>query len=226
MSGSAVGLLLLLFTAQAAPPGQKQQPPKKEEPKPARKPRDKRLEVTGFIGGLSISHDLGTASNLFFTVSGEAESVGFGKYYGFRGSYRLTPRVHAEGSLFFSSNDFVSTVQDRELGVNVGEQFSADQLAFSGNAILDFPLKSGLIPFATVGLGWARMEPQNRIVDLENVGAFDFNLGGGVKYFFNRSVGARFDLRFHLLSDGIAYPGSSASPRQTEFTAGAIVRVY
>lgn len=226
MSASAI-VLLLLFSAQAAPPGQKQQPPKKEEPKPARKPRDKRFEVTGLIGGLSISHDLGTASNLFFTVSGQAESVGFGKYYGFRGSYRFTPRLHAEGSLVFSSNDFVSTVQDGELGqVNVGEQFSVDQLAFSGNAILDFPLKSGLIPFATVGLGWARMEPQNRIVDIESVGAFDFNLGGGVKYFFNRWVGARFDLRFHLLSDGIAYPGSSTSPKQTEFTVGAIVRVY
>lgn len=221
-----LGLLLLLLSAPVEAQEQKQEQ-KQEQPKPARKPRDKRFEASGFIGGLSIRHELGSASNLFFAVSGEAESVGFGKYYGFRGSYRLTRRLHAEGSVFWSSNDFVSTVQDNELGaVNVGEQFSADQFAFSGNAVFDFPLKSGLIPFAALGAGRAQMKPQNRIVDIASVGSFDFNLGGGVKYFFNRWVGARFDLRFHLLSEGISYSGSSASPRQTEFTVGAIVRVY
>jgi opacity protein-like surface antigen len=235
VSRAAVGLVLLLLCAPLAgqerkreqTPQKPEKQEKQEKPKPPKKPREKRFEATGFVGGLSISHDLGRATNLFFTVSGEAESAGFGKYYGARGSYRLTRRLHAEGSLVFSKNDFVSTVQDNELGsIDVGEQFTADQLAFSGNAVYDFPLKSGPIPFATIGFGWARMTPQNRILDMESVGSFDVNLGGGVKYFFNRLIGARFDLRYHLLSEGLAYPGSSASPRQTEFTVGAIVRVY
>ncbi len=38
-------------------------------PSPARS-QDKRFEASGFVGSMSVSHDLGSVSNLFFTTTG------------------------------------------------------------------------------------------------------------------------------------------------------------
>jgi hypothetical protein len=195
--------------------------------------QDRKLEITGFIGGLSISHDLGSATNVYFTATGAAENASFGKFFGARAGYFFSPFIGVEGYLTRGKNSFTyAAVDDREVGTaDLGEQFDATQLSYGGSAILQYPLENGVVPYGTVGFGWQRSNPQNPISGIDDsISSTDFNLGGGVKYFFEGQnlpwLGVRFELRYHLISDGLAFFESEASPRNTEFTFGGVVRPF
>ncbi len=194
--------------------------------------QDRRLEVTGFFGGLSIDHDLGSVDNIFFTTTGQADDVEFFKYYGLRVDFNITPYIGIEGNLSRSKNTYSFTVvDDIELDtVPLGDQFDASQVNYGGNLIVQFPLEIGVVPYGTVGAGWQKTTPDQPISGIDTVSGIDFNFGGGVKYFLEGPglpwLGVRFDIRYHMISEGLAFIGNEASPRGTEITIGAVVSPF
>lgn len=191
----------------------------------------KRLELSAFTGGLYVSHELGTASNVFFATTGEAADVGLPKWYGFRVGLNITPNVGLEGSASRGNHSYRFSVQDNELGdVSLGEQMEATERTFAGNLILQRPMRYGLTPFGTVGVGWSRTKPDSEIHGVDTVSTLDFNLGFGVKYFFEDQylswLGVRLDVRWHFVDEGLAFSGESVSPRSTEVVIGAVLRPF
>lgn len=198
---------------------------------PVTSAQERRLEMTGYLGGLSISHDLGAVSNIYFTATGEADNVGFGKYFGFRVAYFFTPNIGVEGNLSRGTNSYVFSVDDNDLGfVNLGDQFDAIQFNIGGSLIYQYPLDNGAVPYGAVGFGRQRNRPENEAEGFESVTGSEFHFGGGVKYFFEEQdlpwLGVRFDFRYHFVTDGLAFHGNDASPRHTEFTFGGVIRPF
>ena len=189
----------------------------------------KKIEVSGFVGGLSVSQDLGTAENIFQTVTGEANNIPFGKFLGFRASYALTERVVAEFNFSRGDNTYSFQVNDNTANqADLGEQFNVQQSVWSGNIIYQFPFEIGLVPYGTCGFGRLQQKPNSPIAGMESVTGNDFNFGGGLKYFLQNPVwlGIRFDIRYHIVSDGLAFVGNSADPNGTAVTVGAVLRFF
>lgn len=187
-----------------------------------------RLQVSGFVGGMTVEQSLGTASNLYQSVTGAATDVTFGKLYGFRASWGFTPNLAAEFNLSSSSNAYTLDVDDLEVGnVALGEQFRSDQLYFGGNVVYQFPMGS-FAPYVTGGVGLARTTPVEAIAEIDRISALDFNVGGGVKYWFSspRWLGLRADVRYRTANDGLTFPGGTSSPRGWEYTVGASFRWF
>ena len=200
------------------------------EVNPTRRPRSipGRLQASGFVGGMSIDQSLGTATNIYQTVTGSAGNVGFGKLYGFRASWAFTPRLAAEFNVSGSKNAYSLSVDDREVGnVDLGEQFEAKQLFLGGNVVFQFPAGS-LTPYVTGGVGLLRTTPVNPITDIDRVSGLDFNFGGGVKYWFSSPqwLGLRFDARYHTATEGLTFPEGTSSPKGFEFSVGAAFRWF
>ncbi|MGH9324480.1 MAG: outer membrane beta-barrel protein [Vicinamibacteria bacterium] len=188
-----------------------------------------RLELTGFVGGMSLTQGLGTASNLYMTVRGAAENVDFGKLFGFRASWAFTRNIAAEFHLSRSTNPYTFQVDDHEVGnVSLAVPFEAEQLFYTGGIVAQFPTPVGLVPYGTVGVGQLRTKPRNTIEGLEEVTGTDVSFGGGVKYWVPSLpwLGLGFDLRYHTASDGLTFPDGDDSPRGTEFTVGGMVRLF
>ena len=187
--------------------------------------QDKRFEASGFVGSMSVSHDLGTVSNLFFTTTGAADNVPFGDLWGGRFSYDFSPNIGAEVSYSRAKETFAFTVNDNDVGiVNLGDQFTATVQNISGNFMYQYPLGIGLVPYGTLGFAWIRTDLDTEISGVTNDSSTGLNFGGGVKYFFAEWVGARFDLRYQILSEGLAFVDNIAEPRNTEVTIGAAFR--
>jgi opacity protein-like surface antigen len=193
--------------------------------------QERRLEITGFIGGLSITQDLGSVDNIYFTTTGAAEDISFGSYIGVRGAVFLTPYIGIEANLSRGTNGYTFTVDDKELGtIDLGEQFEAKQLNYGGSVVFQYSLENGFTPYGTAGLGRQTSDPTSPIAGVESVSGFDFTFGGGVKYFFKGLdmpwLGFRFDLRYHFITNGLAFEGSEVSPRHTELTFGGVLRPF
>lgn len=190
---------------------------------------ERKLELSGFVGGMSLSQALGTSSNIYMTVSGAAENVDFGKLYGFRASWAFTRNVAAEFSASRAKNAYHLDVDDIEVG-NVGleNQFEADQLTLSGGVIVQFPLRVGLVPYGSFGVGRLETKPASPIDGIELVSAIDVSFGGGVKYWVPSLpwLGVGFDLRYHTATKGLSFPEGDSSPSGTEFTVGGMVRLF
>lgn len=188
-----------------------------------------RLQVSGFVGGMSIDQSLGTAANIYQSVTGAADDVTFGKLYGFRASWGFTERLAAEFNVSSSSNAYTfDVVDDVELGtVGLGEQFRADQLYFGGNVVFHFPL-GALAPYVTGGGGVLRTTPTDAIEGIDRVSSLDFNFGGGVKYWFRSPqwLGIRFDARYHAANEGLTFPDGTSTPSGLEFSVGAAFRWF
>jgi hypothetical protein len=189
----------------------------------------KRLELSGFVGGMSLSQSLGTSSNIYMTVTGAAENVDFGKLFGFRASWAFSRNVAAEFNASRSKNFYGLDVDDLEVG-NVGlqDQFEADQLLLSGGVIVQFPTRLGLVPYGSFGVGRLETKPASPIDGIESVDAIDVSFGGGVKYWVPSLpwLGVGFDLRYHTATEGLTFPGGDSSPTSVEFTAGGMVRLF
>ena len=193
-------------------------------PNPAQA-QDKRFEASGFVGSMSVSHDLGTVSNLFFTTTGAADNVPFGDLWGGRFSYDFSPNLGAEVSYSRTKETFAFTVNDNDVGiVNLGDQFTTTVQNVSGNFVAQFPLEIGLVPYGTLGFAFMRTDLDTEVSGVTNDSSTGLNFGGGVKYFFTSWVGARFDLRYQIVSEGLAFAGNIAEPRNTEITIGAAFR--
>ena len=187
-----------------------------------------RLQVSGFVGGMSVDQSLGTATNLYQSVTGAATNVTFGKLYGLRASWGFTRNLAAELNVSSSSNAFTFDVDDLEVdNVALGEQFRSDRLYFGGNVVYQFP-KGNFAPYVTGGAGLARETPVEVIAGIDRVSALDFNVGGGVKYWFSSPpwIGVRADVRYHTANDGLTFPGGTSSPKGWEFSVGASIRWF
>lgn len=188
--------------------------------------RPGRLEVSGFVGALSVDQVLGSATNLYQSVTGEATNIDFGQLLGFRASWAFTPRLAAEFNISRGSNAYTLTVDDEFVGgVDLGEQFEADQFFLGGNLVYQFPV-GNFVPYATGGAGLLRTTPASALADIDRVSAIDFNFGGGAKYWFSSLLGVRFDVRYHTANDGITFPGGTSSPKGLEFSVGASARFF
>jgi hypothetical protein len=188
-----------------------------------------KLELSGFFGGMSLDQDLGTASNIYMTVTGAAESAAFGRLYGFGASWAFTRNIAAEFRLSRSTNAYSLEVDDEEIG-NVGlpDQFEAEQLSFLGGVVVQFPLEVGLVPYGSLGVGRLQTKPRSAIEGLESVTGTDVSFGGGVKYWIPAVpwLGVGFDLRYHTANDGLTFPGGDDSPRGGEYTITGMVRLF
>ena len=187
-----------------------------------------RLELSGFIGGLSLDQALGQATNIYQSVSGEAENIDFGKLYGFRASWAFTPMLAAEFTVSGASHAYSLTVDDDVVGsVSLGDQFAADELFLGGSVLLQFP-RGHLVPYATGGLGLLRTTPQSTIEGIERVSTLDVQFGGGVKFWFPSPqwLGVRFDVRYRSANDGIGFPEGGSTPKGFEITVGGAVRLF
>ena len=189
----------------------------------------KKLELAGFFGGMSLTQDLGSASNIYLSVTGGAESVAFGKLYGFGASWAFTRNVAAEFRLSRSTNAYSLEVDDEEIG-NVGlpDQFEAEQLFLSGGVVVQYPLEVGLIPYGSFGVGQLRTKPTSSIEGLESVTGTDVSFGGGVKYWIPAVpwLGVGFDLRYHTATEGLTFEGGDDSPNGTAYTIAGMVRLF
>jgi opacity protein-like surface antigen len=189
----------------------------------------KKLEISGFVGGMSLTQDLGSASNIYMTVTGDSESVPFGKLFGIGASWAFHENVAAEFHLSRSTNAYSYRVEDIEVGnVSLPDQFEAEQLLYTGGVVVQYPLANGLVPYGTVGVGQLRTKPSSSIEGIESVNGTDLSFGGGVKYWIPsvRWLGLGFDLRYHTASDGLTFPGGDESPRGAEYGIVGIVRPF
>jgi hypothetical protein len=178
---------------------------------------------------MSIDHELGTVSNLFFTTTGSSDDIPFGTdFFGARFSFDFSPNLAAEATYSRARQTFsLDVVDDLDAGdVALGEQFEATQQNVSGNLVAQFPLEFGLIPYGTIGFAWVRTEPGSEIAGVSSTSSNGVNVGGGAKYFFPSApwVGARFDLRYQFLSEGLAFADQLVEPRNTEVTIGVAFR--
>ncbi len=187
----------------------------------------RKLEVSGFIGGMTLTQDLGTASNIYMSVTGSAESVDLGKLYGFGASWAFTPNIAAEFRFFRSTNTYSFAVDDEEIGnVALPDQFEAEQISFTGGVAVQYPTESGLVPYGSFGVGQLRTKPMSAIEGLESVTGTDISFGGGVKYWIPSVpwLGVGFDLRYHTATDGLTFPGGDDSPTGTKYTVTGMAR--
>ena len=190
--------------------------------------KPKRLEVSGFIGMLSVNQSLGTATNIYQTVTGEAENIDFGKLLGFRASWAFTPMISAEFNVSRGNNPYSFSVDDDTIGTeNLADQFETDQLFLGGNILFQFR-RSNFVPYVTGGGGLQRTTPTSPIAEIERVSAFDINFGGGLKLWLPNPewLAVRVDLRYHTATDGITFPGGSSTPKGLELTIGASFTIF
>jgi hypothetical protein len=194
--------------------------------------QERRLEVTGFLGGLSVTQDLGSSSNVYLEAVGEGQNVSFGKYLGLRVAFMISSIIGIEGSYSQGTNSYTYSVDDNEIGdVDLGEQFDVKQSNFSGNVLIQYPFDNGFIPYGTVGFGRHSQNPEKAIEGIEDVvNGNDINFGGGVRYFFEGQnlpwLGVRFDFRWHRVSNGVVFEGNEVSPQFTEMSLGVALRPF
>jgi len=209
----------LLILALASVPG----------PTLAQTAESKKLELSGFFGGMALTQDLGSASNIYMSVTGAADSVAFGKLYGFGASWVFTRNLAAEFRLSRSTNAYSFEVDDGEIGnVSLPDQFEAEQLVFTGGVVFQYPLKVGLVPYGSFGVGQLRTKPSSAIEGLESIAGTDVSFGGGVKYWVPSVpwLGVGFDLRYHTATEALTFPGADGSPSGTEYTISGMVRLF
>ncbi len=189
----------------------------------------KKLEVSGFLGGMLVTQDLGSASNIYMSVTGSAENVDFGKLFGFGASWALTPNVAAEFRFFRATNTYTLDVDDETIGnVPLPDQFEAEQISYTGGIVFQYPTEVGLIPYGSFGIGQLRTTPTSAIEGLESTTGTDVSFGGGVKYWIPSVpwLGVGFDLRYHTATDGLTFPDGDDSPRGTAYTVAGMVRLF
>ncbi len=189
----------------------------------------KKLELSGFFGASSLTQELGSASNIYMSVTGAAESVEFGKLYGFGASWAFSRNIAAEFHLSRSTNAYSLEVDDDEIGnVSLPDQFEAEELLITGGVVVQFPMDVGLIPYGSFGVGQLRTKPRSAIEGLESVTGTDVSFGGGVKYWIPAApwLGVGFDVRYHTATEGLTFEGAEDSPRGTAYTIAGMVRAF
>lgn len=191
--------------------------------------QDERLELSGFVGGMSLTQDLGSASNIYMTVTGAAGSSSFGDLFGFRASWALTRNVAAAFDFSRGTNPYSFDVDDTEVGaVALPDQFTARRQYYGGSVLAQFPLSFGLVPYGVFGVGRLETTPESPIGGISSVDTTDWSFGGGAKYWLPPApwLGFGLDLRYHSASEGLTFPGGTGSPTGTEVTVSGMVRLF
>ena len=221
--GFIVSIILLLAADSFALAERDWDPTKEEQNR-----RLGRLQLFGMTGAYMVDHSLGSASNIYQTVTGEAQSIRFGKLFGFRTSWAFTRNLTIEFNLSNGNNVYTLYVDDNEVGsVDLGNQFAVKNLNMGGSIVVELP-RGRFVPYVTGGVGLQRAMPKRRIVGVERVSSFDYNFGGGVKLWLKspRWLGIRMDARYHSTSHGISFTDGTSSPKGIEFTAGVVVNFF
>lgn len=223
-------LVTLLSASVALPALALAQNPYEVNPILARQePEIRRLELAGFVGSLSFSQSLGSASNLYQTVSGQAGEIGFGRYFGVRASWAFTKHIVAEAEWSYGKTGYNFVVDDNEAGPSaLGEAFDAEQIYWSGAFLYQVPIRYGIVPYGVFGVGQLQTTPSIPIAGFDSLASTDISFGGGVKYWPPgvEWLGLRFDVRRHSASEGFNFPGNDDSPTGTAVTVGAFIRLF
>jgi hypothetical protein len=195
----------------------------------AAQPGDGRLEIAGFVGGMSLSQDLGVASNIYMTVTGAAASSTFGDLFGLRASWAFSRNLAVAFDFSRGTNPYSFDVDDTEIGaVALPDQLKARRLYYGGSVVAQLPLSMGLVPYGSFGVGLLETTPSSPIGGISSIQTTDWSFGGGVKYWIPPVpwLGVGFDLRYHTASQGLTFPGGTSGPTGTEFTLGGMVRLF
>lgn len=79
-----------------------------------------------------------------------------------------------------------------------------DVFFIEGNFNINLPVMPNIVPYVTLGPGTVIYVPKDKVeneldIALNTTVTFALNYGGGVRYFFNDSVGLRGDFRDHVV---------------------------
>jgi len=121
-------------------------------------------------------------------------------------TYRLTPRVAAEGEFTW----LIPVKQSIDTGSGVSQDLKTqDILAYQANLRVDFPV-SALTPYLAAGAGavtFLSNSDADRVPQLDkSETAFAINFGAGVAYGLNERWGVRADVR-----ELVAFPSNNAA---------------
>ncbi len=184
-------------------------------------------EAAVVIGSQLVNQDLGFSQNVFQTVSGEAEDVGFGRHLGARGSFFVNRYLGAEAGFARTTTEFEFSVTDTEAGVTVlAEPLEQISQEASVSAVAQWP-RAAVTPYAVVGYAWRTSEVQG--TDAFESGAIV--LGVGIKVPFPRiPISLAFDYRYVQFRDEEGdvlrlAEGGLGSPTVSALTLGVVVRL-
>lgn len=112
--------------------------------------------------------------------------------YGLEADYSIWPNFQAE----FQFNHQPTDVDGHLIATGSDVLItSADINMYQFGIAYNFkPTDAKLKPFFDAGLGWTQWKPYSQLP--VNSKTFSYNIGGGVKYFFNKYVGLRLDARW------------------------------
>ena len=184
-------------------------------------------EAAVVVGSQLVNQDLGVSSNIFQTVSAEAEDVGFGKHYGARGAFFVNRYLGVEAGFARTTSEFEFSVVDEEAGTTFFEE-PLVQISQEGtvSAVAQWP-RAALTPYALVGYAW-------RTSEVEGGDPFESRavvLGFGIKVPFPRiPVSLAFDYRYFEYGDEEGErlqlaEGGMGRPTVSTLTLGVVVRL-
>lgn len=184
-------------------------------------------EAAVVVGSQLVDQDLGFSSNIFQTITGEAEDVGFGEHYGARGAFFVNRYLGAEAGFSRTRTEFDFSVTDKDAGVTIFED-ALIQVSREASiaAVAQWP-RAAITPYAVAGYAW-------RTSDIEGGEPFQSGavlVGFGIKVPFPRlPVSLAFDYRFVQYGDGEEdilrlAEGGMASPTVSALTLGVVVRL-
>ena len=184
-------------------------------------------EVAVVIGSQLVNQDLGFSTNIFQTVTAEADDVGFGQHYGARGSFFVNRYLGAEAGFARTTTEFEFSVIDEEAGVTIFEEplVQVSQEA-TVSVVAQWP-RAAVTPYAVIGYAW-------RTSEVEGGEPFESGavvLGFGIKVPFPEvPVSLAFDYRHIEYGDegGDALrlaEGRMSAPTVSALTLGVVVRL-
>jgi opacity protein-like surface antigen len=157
----------------------------------------------------------------FSTALEENDGLGFGV----RVAYDLTPSTGFEASIEYIKaetafiDNIVDNLQDKMESIGYGDwiqtaiKSGGSIIRYYGNIVFNFPNASKITPYATFGLGITQFKIQKNGPQIEtgygsddekmklyynNVSAFTFNGGLGVKALFTPNIGLKLDARIFV----------------------------
>ena len=184
-------------------------------------------EASVVIGSQLVNQDLGSSTNIFQTVSAEAEDVSFGQHVGARGSFFVNRYLGAEAGFARTRTEFEFLVADDEAGVtSLDEALVQVSQEASIAAVAQWP-RAAVTPYVLAGYAWRTAEVEG--ADPFESGAVVFGVGIKVP-FPTIPVSLAFDYRFIEYRDEAEdalrlAEGGVGSPQVSALTLGVVVRL-
>jgi hypothetical protein len=134
------------------------------------------------------------AGGTFFTEGKNTKAPSFGNYGAGAGV-----EVHFNRFLSVEANvtDAIGVKQDLQLLGNTASLKTPNLLDYSGNLVVSFANRSGVVPYVTGGVGGLTVFDQSSVGISDTTTFFTGNIGAGVKWFNSTARwGVRADYRF------------------------------